>query len=225
MNYQSLAFFTGFFGSLHCIVMCGPLVMAMPFRGNAWHSAFQKLIYQFGRIFTYAILGLLAGSLGSVFNILGLQQAISFVSGIILLLIAYYQFTGKTGISTKPYQTFITPLLTLLGRLMGKSYGGLFAGMLHGLIPCGMVYMAIAGSLNVGSALKGSEFMLYFGLGTTPLLMLSSFIPLALRRFRTPRLLIASLFAIGGLFLIVRSLNLDIPFVSSPVLTKEEAVC
>lgn len=224
MSYQSLAFFTGLFGSLHCVAMCGPLVMAIPFQGNVWFSLAQKIIYQVGRILTYAGLGFLAGSVGGLFNILGLQQALSFVSGSVLLIIAFYHFSGRTSDrSSRLYQKIFTPLATFMGRWMSKPYGGLFAGILHGLIPCGMVYMAIAGSLNTGSAYSGSEFMFYFGLGTTPLLMLSSLIPVILRKFRLPRLLIPALFLVAGSFLIFRAFNLNIPYVSSPVTSNKDA--
>lgn len=226
MSYQSLAFFTGLLGSLHCIVMCGPLVMSIPFQGDVWFSLMQKIIYQFGRILTYSILGFLAGSLGSLFNILGLQQFLSLTSGILLVVIAFFHFSGKKAGNNKFYQKIFSPLASLMGRWMSKPYGGLFAGILHGLIPCGMVYMAIAGSLNTGSSLSGSEFMFYFGLGTTPLLLLASVIPVFLRKFKAPRLLIPIMFLIAGSLLISRSLNLNVPYLSSPVIENNEApVC
>ncbi len=223
MNYQSLAFFTGLFGSLHCVAMCGPLVMSVPFPGNVWFSLLQKIIYQLGRILTYALIGFAAGSVGSLFNILGLQQSLSFVSGILLIIIAAYHFAGRKTTSSKTYLKLIGPLMSFMGRWMSKPYGGLIAGSLHGLIPCGMVYMALAGSLNTGSAYAGSEFMFYFGLGTTPLLMLTSFIPIVLRRFRAPRLMIPALFLVAGILLVNRSLNLQIPYLSSPVISSKDA--
>ena len=223
MSYQALAFFTGLFGSLHCVAMCGPLVMSIPFPGSIWFSLLQKIIYQLGRILTYSLLGFLAGSLGSLFNILGLQQSLSFVSGVLLIMKAVYHFSGRKGTSNKAYLKIIGPLLSFMWRWMSKPYGGLVAGSLHGLIPCGMVYMAIAGSLNTGSAFAGSEFMLYFGLGTTPLLLLTTVVPLVLRRFRAPRMMIPTLFLIAGVFLIGRSLNLHIPYVTSPVKSNKEA--
>lgn len=226
MSYQSLAFFTGLFGSLHCVMMCGPLVMSIPFTGHLWFSLFQKFMYQLGRVLTYSLLGFLAGSIGSLFNILGLQQALSFLTGILLIAIALYHFFGQKSISNNAYLKLIAPLISFLGRWMSKPYGGLVAGSLHGLIPCGMVYMAIAGSLNAGSALAGSEFMLFFGLGTTPLLILSSFMPIVLRRFRAPKMMIPAFFFIAGVFLVGRSLNVNIPYISSPVISKTEApVC
>lgn len=223
MTYQSIAFFTGLLGSLHCVVMCGPLVMSIPFSGPLWFSLLQKFMYQLGRVLTYSVFGFLAGSFGSLFNFLGLQQGLSFLTGTLLLVIAIYHFFGRKGVSNNAYLKLIAPLISFMGRWMSKPYGGLIAGSLHGLIPCGMVYMAIAGSLNTGSALAGSEFMLYFGLGTTPLLILTSFMPIVLKRFRAPKMMVPALFFVAGVFLIGRSLNLNIPYVSSTVMSKTEA--
>src|SRR5690606_16522395 len=154
-----------------------------PFQGKPWYGFIQKLVYQFGRILTYAILGIIAGSVGSIFNILGLQQALSMVTGILLIAIAFFHFSGKRmAWFNRAQQKLFTPVASFLGKWMSKPYGGLFAGALHGLIPCGMVYMAIAGSLSTGSALTGASFMFFFGLGTTPLLLLTSLLPLLMRK-------------------------------------------
>lgn len=223
MSYQSLAFFTGLFGSLHCLVMCGPLVMAIPFRGGIWFSLFQKLIYQFGRIFTYALLGGLSGLIGNLFSLIGWQQALSFVTGILLVAAALSHFLrSKWRPLNGFYNRLFNPLVSALGKLLSKPYGSLFAGFLHGLIPCGMVYVAIAGSLNTGSAIQGAGFMLYFGLGTMPLLILVSVFSYAFKGFRAPRLIVPVLFLLAGSLLILRSLNLDIPYLTSPVAEKGE---
>ncbi|WP_026898159.1 sulfite exporter TauE/SafE family protein [Daejeonella oryzae] len=225
MSNEALAFFTGLFGSLHCVVMCGPLVMALPFSGRSfWFSTAQKILYQFGRILTYSFLGFIAGYIGSGFNILGLQQFLSLITGIILVLIAVYHFSGKKdNMFTRIQTRMVAPIASKMGYWLSKSYGGLFAGALHGLIPCGMVYMAIAGSLNSETPFDGSRFMFFFGLGTTPLLIIASVLPFFLKKFRAPRLLIPALFMIAGFFLITRGLNLNIPLITSPVISDPSA--
>lgn len=225
MSYEALAFLTGLFGGLHCIVMCGPLVMALPLSENAWwFNLTQRLFYQFGRILTYSVFGFLAGFIGTGFNILGLQQTLSLTTGLFLIIIALFHFSGK---KTNRFTSFqirmVAPIASLMGKWLSKPYGGLFAGTLHGLLPCGMVYMAIAASLNAGSPVAGGKFMFFFGLGTTPLLLLASVTPILFRKFKAPGLLIPSLFLIAGLFLISRGLNLDIPYLSSPVV-KDDSV-
>ncbi|MGV3685598.1 MAG: sulfite exporter TauE/SafE family protein [Daejeonella sp.] len=227
MSYQSLAFFTGLFGSLHCLVMCGPLVMSIPFQGGMWFSLFQKVIYQAGRVFTYALLGAIAGSIGGLFTLAGWQQALSLVTGALLIGVAVSHFKQSTWRPLNGfYNRLFNPLVTSLGRMLSRPYGSLFAGFLHGLIPCGMVYVAIAGSLNAGSTLQGAEFMLYFGLGTTPMLIAVSLFSSVVKRFRAPRLMVPALFVIAGSLLIIRALNVDVPYITSPVPPKGDvAVC
>lgn len=220
MNNETLAFFTGLFGGMHCVAMCGPLVMALPAMGNTWWlNLIQRLLYQFGRILTYSALGFLAGFIGSSFNVLGLQQILSLTTGLFLITAALLHFSGKKINGYTQFQfRIVTPIASQMGRWLTKPYGGLFAGALHGLLPCGMVYMAIAASLNTGSPVDGSRFMLFFGLGTTPLLLFASVTPLFLKKLKAPGLMVPVLFLIAGLFLVSRSLNLDIPYISAPVI-------
>lgn len=227
MNYDTLAFFTGLFGGLHCVAMCGPLVMALPVgQSSWWFNLIQRLLYQFGRILTYSVLGFMAGFIGSRFNILGLQQVLSVVTGIFLITIALLHFSGKKITRFTDFQVkMVAPIASLMGRWLGKPYGGLFAGTLHGLLPCGMVYMAMAASLNANTPLDGSRFMFFFGLGTTPLLLIASVIPVFLRRLKAPVLMIPFLFFLAGAFLISRGMNLDIPHVSAPVRVSSPAYC
>lgn len=227
MNYTSLAFFMGLFGSLHCVAMCGPLVMALPVGGSSWwYNLMQRFLYQFGRICTYSVFGLFFGFIGNGFNILGLQQVLSLVTGAILITLALVHFSGNKITRFSNFQVkMVAPIATLMGRWLSKPYGGLFAGTLHGLLPCGMVYMAIAASLNAGSPIEGSKFMFFFGLGTTPLLVLASVIPLFLRKFKVPALLIPALFLVAGAFLVTRGMNMNIPYISSPVLPDQTINC
>jgi sulfite exporter TauE/SafE len=221
MSIETLAFLTGLLGSLHCMIMCGPLVMSLPLRGNSWSSGLiQRLIYQLGRILTYSAFGFIAGSIGKGFNILGLQQLLSLTSGLFLIAIALIHFTGNRMNKFSSLQfRIVKPIASKMGQLLSRPYGSLFAGTLHGLLPCGMVYMAIAASLNTGSPVSGGKFMFFFGLGTTPLLLLVSLTPLFLRKFKVPQLIIPALFLLTGLFLISRGLNLSIPHITSPVIT------
>ncbi|HEY1006524.1 MAG TPA: sulfite exporter TauE/SafE family protein [Sphingobacteriaceae bacterium] len=191
MSWDALAFFTGLFGSLHCVAMCGPLVMAMPFaHTDAFSLVLQRLLYQAGRISVYSVFGIVAGLIGGGFDILGLQQALSLVTGLVLLIMAGSHFLGRSHSGTGRIQSRLAaPLVNLMARYLSRPYGGLFAGALNGLLPCGMVYAALAGSLNAGSVTGGARFMLFFGLGTTPLMLLVSFAPLLFRkRLQIPRI-------------------------------------
>jgi uncharacterized protein len=53
-----------------------------------------------------------------------------------------------------------------------SAYGGASAmGLLTPFLPCGPLYLVFGAALLAGSAAKGAEFTLAFGLGTVPLLL------------------------------------------------------
>ena len=114
-------------------------------------------------------------------------------------------------------------------RFGSKSLSNLFAiGLLNGLLPCGLVYMGLAGSVSMETALKGSLFMLFFGLGTLPMMFIVAFYGshLKARLFKKGRKLIPIFIVLIGILFILRGLNLGIPYLS-PKLVKdtEEIIC
>ena len=89
MNHLHLAFLIGLLGSLHCVGMCGPLAFAINSNNeNKWLMIIQKLSYNFGRALSYTFVGLLIGLLGKQLWIAGVQQAISIITGIIIVLVS-----------------------------------------------------------------------------------------------------------------------------------------
>jgi sulfite exporter TauE/SafE len=121
---------------------------------------------------------------------------------------------------TKKVFSFVGKVKLKLGSLLRKkTYSSLFfIGLLNGLLPCGLVYMAIAGALATGSSTSGALFMFIFGVGTLPMLfaisILGNSISLKLRRKMTKLIPVAVMF-IGVLF-ILRGLGLGIPYISPP---------
>lgn len=85
--FAEIAFLTGFLGSMHCVGMCGPIAMALPVAGrtNA-EKIFGRVLYNFGRLFTYSVLGFLLGSFGWGLKLAGIQQGISIAAGILIVL-------------------------------------------------------------------------------------------------------------------------------------------
>src|ERR1700752_1363380 len=76
----------GFFGSFHCIGMCGPIALAIPvYNQNKFHKTASIIFYNAGRIFTYSLLGVLFGLIGQGFALAGLQQLLSVTLGLIIL--------------------------------------------------------------------------------------------------------------------------------------------
>ena len=77
----------GFLGSLHCIGMCGPIVLALPSGSiKDKNFIFGKILYNSGRIVTYSMLGLLFGFIGKGFAFWGVQRWVSIVLGLIILI-------------------------------------------------------------------------------------------------------------------------------------------
>lgn len=210
----------GFLGSFHCIGMCGPLALSLPV--NHLHG-FRKvagvLIYNTGRIFMYAVLGFILGWIGMAFQFFGWQQFFSVALGIILLIIflmgiLHQKKFQKISLLSSWNKKIIQHLSGLYQK---KSFGGVFViGILNGLLPCGLVYMAIAGALATAHILYSSLFMAAFGAGTLPAMMAvslaGSMMPLNIRMHIKK----ISPYIIGlmGIILILRGMNLGIPFLS-----------
>lgn len=218
MDFLPLALLMGLFGSLHCAVMCGPIMLGMPFaKQDFFRSGFQLLLYQFGRIAVYSVLGLFVGALGSSIRIFSDQKMLSILIGSILILFTALQFNAAYKNRFSKFQSWVfNPLSRLLGKVFDLPLWGLFAGMLNGIIPCGMVYLALATALNTGSIKSGGTFMFLFGLGTAPLMLMISLGGIFLRkyiRFNTNRLIPWFMFFMG-ILLILRSADLGIPFIS-----------
>ena len=222
INFFPLAFLMGLFGSLHCAVMCGPVMLGMPFQKKSFlQSSLQLLLYQFGRILVYTVLGIGVGALGSSIKIFSSQKTLSLTIGIVLIVFTLLQFSKVYRYRFSKIQNMLlNPVSKLMSKVFKFKLWGLFAGMLNGLIPCGMVYLALATALNTGNIGSGGTFMLLFGLGTTPLMMMISMGGIYLKkyiRFNTQQLIPWFMLFIGILF-ILRSAEFGIPFLS-PKLT------
>lgn len=208
----------GLLGSLHCAVMCGPLMLSLPLQKNSHLKAgLQLLLYQFGRILVYTVLGLLVGLLGNSLRVVTNQQSLSIVIGMVLILFAVLQVSGRYYQKLSALQHYIVnPISKLMGRVFGMPLWGLFAGMLNGLIPCGMVYLALATALNTATVREGGMFMLLFGLGTSPLMLMISLGGIYLKkyiRFNSQKFIPWFMLFMGLLF-IFRAADLGIPFLS-----------
>ncbi|MDF2192385.1 sulfite exporter TauE/SafE family protein [Paraflavitalea sp. CAU 1676] len=213
-------FIMGLFGSLHCIGMCGPLVMALPLAGLSPAKRLRSIVlFHSGRLLTYSTLGLLFGLAGRRFQLAGWQQGFSISLGILLLLLFSFSLFHKAFLSSfapiRAIQQKISQLNIFLWRAP-HQHGFLLLGMANGLLPCGMVYLAVAAALTTGDAGLSSLFMLCFGLGTAPALLGVGYgglrVKLSLRnQFRkaVPFVMMAM-----GIVLILRGLDLNIPFIS-----------
>ncbi len=204
----------GLLSSFHCAGMCGPLLMALPVQHlSSSGRVLAQVSYHAARLATYMLLGLLFGVLGHSLYLAGWQQQLSIIAGIFVLIFTLLRST-KILILPGPLNRVIYRLWTI--KMPGKFF---FMGMANGLLPCGMVYFALAAALSTGDTGRAVGFMLCFGLGTLPLLAALTWyghrLSVSLRV--KMRKAIPYFLATMGVLLILRGLNLGIPFIS-PVL-------
>jgi hypothetical protein len=210
----------GFFGSLHCIGMCGPIVLALPVRkGGSFVFILRRVIYNLGRVATYGLFGLIFGILGNRIALSGFQQVLTISAGILLLLYFVIPLQVKSRFLINPVLNKpITYLKKLLSRLLqNTTIGGFFLiGLLNGFLPCGFVYIGIAGALVLSDPLLSMMFMIMFGFGTIPALLgtaiAGKFVSLGFRKKFSKLIPVFSVLI--ALMFILRGLNLGIPYIS-----------
>lgn len=207
--------------SLHCLGMCGPIAFSLGLGAeNRLNFTFKNLTYQMGRVTTYGTLGAILGLIGHGISFAGFQKYLSIIVGVIMIAMVFL----PKNLAVNPGNKFIGRLLMQLKSRLGsfirrKDYSSLYiTGILNGLLPCGMVYIALAAALGVGNVTGSALFMILFGLGTIPLMFLAvlfgSVVSLNLRN-RIVKLIPVITVIVGVLF-ILRGLELGIPFLSPP---------
>ncbi|WP_424000923.1 sulfite exporter TauE/SafE family protein [Maribacter sp. IgM3_T14_3] len=214
------ALILGLMGSLHCVGMCGPIAFMLPVdRTNNYKKFGQIFIYHFGRLMAYGLIGLIFGLLGKGLSIFGIQQKLSIGIGIIMIVIVLipYKTFNKYNLS-KPIYKIISKVKNQLGKELKKKSPDTFLtiGFLNGFLPCGLVYMALFGSIAMGDALQGSLYMMLFGMGTLPLMTAAIYFSNLLKggiRQKVQKAIPVFVVIIGALF-ILRGLGLGIPYVS-----------
>ncbi len=177
------AFIMGLLGGTHCIGMCGGLssafTFALPPRAReGWRLLGWQLLYNSGRLTTYALLGLLAGGV-----LLSLptpdagKQLIRLLAGVFMVLLGAYlagwfQALAQIERIGTPLWRALTPLRQRLMPIKNPPQA-ILAGMIWGLLPCGLVYSAMALAAMRGNPAEAAFVMLAFGLGTLPTLLLT----------------------------------------------------
>lgn len=210
----------GFLGSLHCIGMCGPIVLALPLGTHGMlRYALGRMLYNFGRVVTYSVMGGAIGLIGAGLSLAFLQRNVSIMAGTAILLAIIVQRVSR---SSLPFPSFFGTVMVKLQGTIGSllkqdALLPLFLlGMLNGLLPCGFVYLAITTAAVTADVSRGMIFMAGFGLGTIPAMVGFSIFPRLVSsglRAKIARVLPAFTLFVGVL-LIVRGLNLGIPFIS-----------
>ncbi len=172
MNALILQFIFGLGSSLHCVGMCGPLNFILPLeKEDKVKILFELIVYHSGRIMVYAFIGIAIAMVSNFFAIKEIQSYVAFVFGFMLLLYGLNYFIGlKIPLYFSKGQYSLLKLYN--GLLKSNSKQNLFfLGTLNGLLPCGMVYAAMAISFLNNQIAQGALMMMAFGIGTVPALL------------------------------------------------------
>ena len=223
------AFTMGLLGSFHCVGMCGPLALSLPLKDDSVWSKFSGgLLYNAGRIVTYSLFGLLFGVIGKSVALFGFQQWLSIILGVLIIFFIILPKRLSSFNNNNFVLNYFGKLRSSLGKLFSqKNYSSLFSiGLLNGLLPCGLVYMAAAGAVATGDIVNSISFMAFFGLGTLPMMwsiaFFGNYVGIGLRQkirkaYPYMLMLMASL-------LILRGMGLGIPYVSPKVDMEKKVV-
>jgi len=204
----------GFVSSLHCVQMCGPIVLTYSVSLNADSSRRPllgaHLAYSAGRTLTYSLLGaaagLLGGSIGFLGHLAGIENVAMIIAGAAMLLTGVAmlgfgfgpQFLSKFALPKK----IVQPVGNLISSRSIHSKFGL--GLLLGLLPCGLVYAALMKAVGTASPAAGALTLFGFGLGTSAALIVlglsSSLITKKLARWGTT-VAAVTILALGSMLL------------------------
>jgi len=173
------AFFAGLLGSGHCFGMCGGIAAglgSLPGQNSAKPQALSALLFNLGRILSYAVLGLISAWIlmqaGQVLNVPKWSMILRLLTAVMILMIGLqfllnWQILGFIERAGARVWKLVLPLAVRASSLPGGS-GRLLLGLCWGLLPCGLVYSILLTAAAAGSALSGALVMLAFGLGTLP---------------------------------------------------------
>ena len=200
----------GMVGSLHCVGMCGPIMLT--FAGPK-QSPVTFIFYHFGRVLSYLIIGMLLGLVGESLHFFQIQQVLTIVLGVALLVI-YTIPSFRNPLEKWYFQSFVYRQVNkVLARNLGRRRRWFVSGMANGFLPCGLTYVAAAGAVALGDFMEGAIFMLLFGLSTVPALAIvamgGSWISTRLKAY-IPRS-VSFIAVLSGIIILLRGLLMTFP--------------
>lgn len=196
----------GLFGSFgHCAGMCGPLSVSFALSQQSKQQPNQLSSFGFhfllnlGRIVSYGLVGIVLGSLGSLFFTTWLRQGMAIATGLLLIWLGLSRILAQKSLQIPILVSFQVKLHQLVGRAMNKVADTktwltpLILGFFWGLIPCGFLYIAQIKAVETGNIWQAFLTMLAFGLGTTPVMII---LGISAARFSADRQ--TQLYQLGG---------------------------
>lgn len=208
------AFFIGLFGSVHCLGMCGPLMVTFT-RSPGRQPVTAFLLYHFGRLLMYSLIGVLFGVLSMSLYFFEFQKIGAISVGVLIVLVYGFPKLRNRVEGWYYHSRFYQKVKNGLTSLYSSRVRWLAAGVLNGLLPCGLIYLAAAGAVLAGGMGASVRFMVLFGLGTLPMLLVLSVLshqsPKLSRRFSN---LTTPIALISGMLLIMRGVMVEHPDLS-----------
>ncbi len=187
MNYifptlMASVLFTSFAGSLHCVGMCGGLVLTVV------QNQRDSFLYQLGRLLGYLALGTLAGLVGKEFFSSSALKFIQAFAGLIIFI--FFVWLAKQIWQKKNPHLSLIPaswLLKLQRWSLSQKKGALLQppfliGASSALLPCGWLHTFVIAAITTAKPSEGALTLLLFWLGTLPALTLSGLISSKLKQ-------------------------------------------
>lgn len=214
-------FSMGILGSLHCIGMCGPIALGLAGSFESKADRFRNIfLYNGGRSISYALMGIILGLIGNRFALAGYQQVLSITAGLLIIFFFLFNYFYKNKFQF--LKSWNSKIQMLLGETLSKPktmWYQLEVGLINAWLPCGLVYLALATALATANAWYGALFMLAFGFGTTPLMaslmFAGNYFTISMRS--KLKSLIPVFILVSASLLILRGMNLGIPYVSPSI--------
>jgi sulfite exporter TauE/SafE len=205
--------------------MCGPIALALPVIPNIpnWLTV---LVYNLGRVSTYALLGVFMGIVGYSLQWWGIQRYLSMIAGGLIIFFSIWYWMDKSSMGVgflwvsflkKKFQIFIQK----------KSLTGMYTlGLINGWLPCGVVYLALSASIIMGSVEGSTFYMIGFGLGTIPMMAALSYVRQAAfwKQWALHRWIPVYSLTLG-ILLCLRGMSLGIPYLSPEVKERKVNCC
>ena len=212
------ALIMGFVGSMHCLGMCSPLVLAVTSMKPS--AVVSRSIYNAGRILIYGLLGAIVASAGMILPLHKVQNILSILLGLSLVFIGLGAMNSiRIPLLTSGIRRASAFLKKLFAHyLQKKDRRAIFIlGALNGLLPCGLTFIALTWCLTLRGPLDGFNFMLIFGAGTLPVMLgFTSIVTTIFGKFNwSIQKLSTSMLIISGVVLIARVFVVHLPHTTS----------
>lgn len=182
MSYGML-FVVGLLTSVHCIAMCGGINLSQCIpsgkddSGNGNSEVMPSLLYNTGRVISYAVIGFLLGGIGMIMTggsetgiPLILQGILKIIAGLFMVIMGI-NMLGVTSVLRKFQIRFPNRFANKISRRKITEKRPFFVGLLNGLMPCGPMQSMQIIALGSGNPITGAFAMLMFSLGTVPLML------------------------------------------------------